>query len=220
MSFNKVTKEWKKHLKNEHFRKKLYFALAIFFIGVIILKGAGNYADSKPNGTEQTDIVLNNIPAINANFFNIYGFYIVLLLIAYLLLTKPITTPLAIKLFGLLIITRGIFIFSTQLNPSYEYISMHSNYFKLFYFDKDLFFSGHASIPFMAYLLNKKNKFGSFFLAMSILLALGVLLSHIHYTIDILGAYFITFTVYYLGVNYANMNTIRKKLNWFKKEID
>jgi membrane-associated phospholipid phosphatase len=43
---------------------------------------------------------------------------------------------------------------------------------------------------------NKKLRF--LFLGLSVLFAIVVLLGHLHYSIDVLSAYFITFTIFYI----------------------
>jgi len=61
----------------------------------------------------------------------------------------------------------------------------------------DLFFSGHTGLPFLLALIfwnNKKLRF--IFLAFSVIFAVVVLLGHIHYSIDVLSAYFITFAIF------------------------
>ena len=67
-----------------------------------------------------------------------------------------------------------------------------------FFYKNDLFFSAHTGIPFLAFLLfNKDNKWISyFFLISSFIMALTVLFMHVHYSIDVFAAYFITYSIY------------------------
>ena len=81
---------------------------------------------------------------------------------------------------------------------------------KILYFlnlGKDLFFSGHTAIPFLGFLLFKGEKIRYVFLAMSIIMGAAVLLMHVHYTIDVVSAFFITFGTFKIG------ERIFKKLN-------
>jgi len=64
---------------------------------------------------------------------------------------------------------------------------------------KDLFFSGHTSNLFMFYLCLQKKRDKQFALFASLLVGLLVLVQHVHYTIDVIGA--IVFT--YLLVKYS-----------------
>src|SRR3989344_3900706 len=183
MNTKKLLKEWSSELKKKDFRRKHYFAIILLITAIILMSLAGNYADNiNLRGEEQHDIIL-----------------------------RPKTSHLSIKLFSLLIIVRSLFVFATQLALPNEYIPLHSKSLYIFYFNRDLFFSGHVAIPFMGFLLCK-DKIRYIFLTMSITLAITVLLAHIHYTNDVLGAYFITFTVYYIGKNYLNKEFIKKTI--------
>ena len=71
----------------------------------------------------------------------------------------------------------------------------------MFTFTNDLFFSGHTGLPFLGFLIFRKysKSVGYFMLASSIILAATVLLMHIHYTIDVFAAFFITYGIYKIG---------------------
>jgi membrane-associated phospholipid phosphatase len=64
---------------------------------------------------------------------------------------------------------------------------------------KDLFFSGHTANLFMFYLCLQKKRDKLFALSTSLLVGLLVLVQHVHYSIDVIGA--IVFT--YLLVKYS-----------------
>ncbi len=68
--------------------------------------------------------------------------------------------------------------------------------FRIFYLN-DLFFSGHTGFPFLAALLFWENKVLRWFLIlMSFAQGITVLFMHVHYSIDVLAAYFITYSIY------------------------
>ena len=65
-----------------------------------------------------------------------------------------------------------------------------------FSFGADLFFSGHTGLPFLLALVYWDQKLlRFFFLACSVFFAIIVLLGHLHYSIDVLAAFFITYTI-------------------------
>lgn len=67
-------------------------------------------------------------------------------------------------------------------------------------FDGELFFSGHAGVPFLYYLLTRRQGSVSLVcLGVSLLNAAGVLLTRNHYTIDVLGAFAIAPTIVQLN---------------------
>jgi hypothetical protein len=75
---------------------------------------------------------------------------------------------------------------------------------KMFYMN-DLFFSGHTGFPFLAALIFWENRFMRYFMiSMSIAQSCTVLLMHVHYSIDVLSAFFITYTIYKVSDNIFN----------------
>jgi hypothetical protein len=68
------------------------------------------------------------------------------------------------------------------------------------YLTKDLFFSGHVSSTFLLWLYCRgKGWLGPVALAAHAVTVAVVLLAHLHYTIDVVGAWAITYSVYVLG---------------------
>jgi membrane-associated phospholipid phosphatase len=67
------------------------------------------------------------------------------------------------------------------------------------YLTKDLFFSGHTGVTFLLLLyVWPYRRLRWLMLTGHVLVVLSVLLSHLHYTIDIVGAYAIAFSLYTL----------------------
>ena len=65
------------------------------------------------------------------------------------------------------------------------------------YLTKDLFFSGHIATTFLLYLFSRRfGKASRVFLALNLSTLLVVLLAHLHYSIDIIAGYSITYPVY------------------------
>ena len=62
----------------------------------------------------------------------------------------------------------------------------------------DMFFSGHTAIPFLGLLLFKRPV-RYFFLCGSIRMGVVVLLIHVHCSIDVVAAFFMTYTSYRMG---------------------
>jgi hypothetical protein len=69
------------------------------------------------------------------------------------------------------------------------------------YLTKDMFFSGHIATTFMLFLFARRlgGRAPWVFLALQLVTLAVVLLSHLHYTIDIVGAYAIVFCVFTIG---------------------
>lgn len=69
------------------------------------------------------------------------------------------------------------------------------------YLTKDMFFSGHIATTFLLYLYGRQlgRRPARIFLALQLFSLLVVFLSHLHYSIDVVGAYAITFALFTLG---------------------
>jgi hypothetical protein len=67
------------------------------------------------------------------------------------------------------------------------------------YLTQDLFFSGHAATSFLLWLyLRERRVLGRIALLAHILITSSVLFAHLHYTIDILGAWAVTYSLFAL----------------------
>ena len=67
------------------------------------------------------------------------------------------------------------------------------------YLTKDLFFSGHVATTFLLWLyLRGRSRLAPVALAASLVVTATVLLAHLHYAIDVVGAWAVTFAIYAL----------------------
>ena len=72
------------------------------------------------------------------------------------------------------------------------------------YLTKDLFYSGHIATTFLLYLFSRRfGRAAWVFLALNLLTLAVVLLAHLHYTIDIIGAYALTYALFRGSENLA-----------------
>ncbi len=69
------------------------------------------------------------------------------------------------------------------------------------YLTKDMFFSGHVATTFLLFLFGRQlgRKPARVFLALHLSSLLVVFFSHLHYTVDVIGAYAVTFMLFTLG---------------------
>ena len=67
------------------------------------------------------------------------------------------------------------------------------------YITKDLFYSGHTSTLFLIFLCLRQQRDRLFAFIGSLLVGSLLLVQHVHYTIDVLGAFIFTYPLYRLG---------------------
>jgi membrane-associated phospholipid phosphatase len=63
-------------------------------------------------------------------------------------------------------------------------------------FVKDLFFSGHTSTLFLVFLVEKRKALKAILLISTLLVGLLLIWQRVHYTVDVLGAIFVTWVVF------------------------
>ncbi|VVB79383.1 Uncharacterised protein [uncultured archaeon] len=191
--------DWISMLKSH---KNLIILSMLFLISAILINYAsGFYVDHNTKTVSANDLLLDFLPSIDISPIFIYGAVIIVaLFFLYPLLFRLEEFHKAVSQFSLLILVRSFFIILTHLSLPLDAIAVHApNFLSFLNVQNDLFFSGHTSIPFLGFLLFKNKKIKYFFLVSSIVMAVTVLLMHVHYTIDVLSAYFITYGVFKFG---------------------
>jgi hypothetical protein len=196
-------RRWKTDWKSEFKEHKGLIALSlIFLVGALVLNSVvGNYADRVGNAAA-SDLILEHVGPVDWTYLFVYGYgLVILLLFVYPLLFRVREFHIAISQFSLLVLIRSFFISLTHLKVPTDAIAVSvSHLSNLLIFRNDLFFSAHTALPFLGFLLFRKHKIiSTFFLIMTFVLAATVLLMHIHYSIDVFAAFFITYGSYKIG---------------------
>lgn len=193
--------------KNKNLYDRSYNASAIMaaiylFSAFVINYFAGSYATNNASNSV-TDILLNILPVYNVTVIFVYGFVIFCIFISTLIVRDLPRLPFILKSIALFIIVRSVFVILTHVAPSpYVLVDFADFNFILrrIIFSGDLFFSGHTGLPFLMALLYWEKKYLRYlFIAISIIFGFTVLLGHLHYSIDVLAAFFITYGIYRLA---------------------
>jgi hypothetical protein len=176
--------------------------ISLFFLGLSFFVNfyAGIYATERASSAV-TDIILSNIRTFDVAGLFIYGTLIFWSIFMIICLYYPRKIPYTLKTISLFVVTRAIFISLTHIGPFPTQIAITPiTIVNRFSFGGDLFFSGHTGLPFLLALIFWENKvLRIFFILCSIFFAIIVLLGHLHYSIDVLSAFFITYTIYMIS---------------------
>lgn len=176
-------------------------SFAIFIIAIFVLQPLAidfaNEAATNPVG----DVILSNTPVYDVGVFFVYGMFLLVAFITALCLSHPNRIAFVLHSLTLFVLIRSAFVslthvgaFTTQL-PS-EFGPAITNMF----FGADHFFSGHTGAPFLMALIFWKTPFLRYvFLFWSAFFGIVVLLGHLHYTIDVLAAFFITYGIFHIA---------------------
>ena len=181
-------------------------SIVYFWIALVANKLANEYV-LDIRWTAVGDILLSNLPSVpSIDNFIIKSSLFATFLIIVLLTVKPKYIIFATKSLALLIIIRSFFISLTHLWVNPEQVNFRQDLTGFWLYDilyntqNDFFFSGHTSIPFMMALVFWKEKIRRIvFLITTLVFASSVIIAHIHYSIDVFAAPFITFSIYSLA---------------------
>ncbi len=192
---------WKIGVKDKRLMLSSLEALVFLFISLLINFYAGVYATERASNYV-TDIVLSNTRVYDLDSIFIYGSWILVLIIIILCIYHPKRIPFLVKTISLFVLIRAIFLTLTHLGPFPNNIHINpESFISYFVFGGDLFFSGHTGLPFLLALVFWENKFMRLtFIAISIMFAIVVLLAHLHYSIDVLAAFFITYSIFHIAL--------------------
>ncbi len=176
----------------------------IFLIGSLVANYYANLYAIERASNPVTDIILSNTRAFDLDGLFIYGAFGLVGLITILGLIKIQRLPFILKSVALFVIIRSVFISLTHIGIYPTHAVLDLNPFSLllnkFALGGDLFFSGHTGLPFlMGLIFWDKIYLRYLFIFLSILFGTVVLLAHLHYSIDVLAAFFITYSIYHLA---------------------
>lgn len=167
---------------------------------------SGNYTNLSASNSV-TDIVLSNTRIYDVGGVFVYGVLIMIACLAMLVIMRPRYLPFTLKSISFLYFVRSISVSLTHIS-AYPYRAtldassyfLTSPFFRVYFTGDDLFFSGHVALPFLMSLIFWDNVvLRIVFLLASIIFGVVVLLGHLHYSIDVFSAYFITYSVYILS---------------------
>lgn len=190
------------HVSQREFRISFLLSVLAFSASLAVVFYAIGYATESASNSV-TDIVLSNIPQYDVFGLFVYGTAFFVLLGVALLAAHPKRIPFALHTFALFYFIRAGFISLTHLGPftvnggnNFDFGTIMTSFF----FGGDLFFSGHTGLAFlMALIFWHEKNIRYLFLAASVYFGAIVLLGHLHYSIDVASAFFITYGIFHIA---------------------
>ena len=182
---------WREAWGSKPFRRKLIVGW-ILYIGVLLYYPHFFASIQEKQGVLLDDFLLEWLPSINMSAIIFGGIYVTVIYTIFKAAQSPYLFLLYLWATLFVSLSRIITNVSVPLEPPIGLVPLVDPILLPFYgpngITKDLFYSGHTASVFLTYLIlrNRNDKIAA--LIATIIVAISLLLQHIHYTIDVVSA--------------------------------
>jgi membrane-associated phospholipid phosphatase len=195
--FNSLKPLWVYYIKEN--KISLILSVLYLIVTLLFLTNFLQFVEQR-NGFVFTDPLLELFNPVDVTWITFVLIYASLVLGIISFIDKPQLIHLAILTYSVMVTFRIAGMYILPLNPPETMILLNDPFVQMFgsgeILTKDLFFSGHTATLFMLYLVSRNKIIKYAFLICTILVAICVLLQHVHYSIDVFAAPFFTFASY------------------------
>lgn len=191
-------------LDHKWFTGVLASATFFFILSFYVYSLLGQRLDHRPL-PPGSDPVFSLLPVVNTVPLLAYGWLLVhvtawVTWVVY----EPRRIPYFLGTIGLFVLVRTLFVALNPVGAPPGMINLNASYLfaplrGVLAFDNEFFFSGHTAMPYLYALFCPYPWYRRFFLAAAVVMGAAVLLSRNHYTIDVLGAFFMTYGIFALS---------------------
>lgn len=202
---------WAEAFSSKSFRIQTLLTLLVTAIIIVFIPKFFNYIQTIP-GHSINDIVLNKFPAQNVSLCIFMLIYSVCILSVINIGTCPHLFIKTLQALCLLLIIRIVCLYLIPLDPEKTIIPLEDPFLGIFFYQgtvitKDLFFSGHVSIMALLCIAIPFRPLKYFFMLATVLVAILILIQHVHYTIDVIVAPFVSLMCFNLVSKYNFQQT-------------
>ncbi len=147
------------------------------------------------------DLLLDILPVLDVHLIFSEGAVLFIILLIALFLNEPKSIPFGVKAIALFVIVRSLFMILTHLGtPHGQIVIDPTDFVQTISAGGDLFFSAHTGLPFLlAFVFWKQKILRYFFLLCTLIGGSAVLLGHLHYSIDVFAALFISYGIFQIA---------------------
>jgi membrane-associated phospholipid phosphatase len=192
---------WKENYKLKSVQYQLLFSIIILAVVLYFYSDFLNSIEAR-EGFSFKDPVLKLIKPVDLTWLIFISIYLSLLAGIVILIKNPLKLAFTIQIYFVLILVRMIAMYTVPFNPPPDMIPLNDPFVQFFgtgkLLTKDLFFSGHTATLFLLYLVVEKKSLKKIFLLLTVIIAVSVIVQHVHYFIDVFAAPFFTFGCYAL----------------------
>lgn len=190
---------WKDFFSSHRNRIEFITSILLLVIVLFALTNFLNYVESR-NGFSFNDPILSLFEPVDLTWLTFTLIYGSLIAAIVNLISIPDKLLFTIQFYTLMVVVRIISMWLLPLNPPEKMIFLNDPFVEFFgtgkTLTKDLFFSGHTATLFILFLTAEDKLFKRIFLVSTIIVAISVLMQHVHYSIDVFAAIFFTYACY------------------------
>jgi hypothetical protein len=199
--YKEIARRYCVHAKDRAFLISVAISFFLFICSFIINLYAIHFATEHASNAV-TDLILSNTPVFDVDGLFVYGTFIAASVGILFCIVHPKRIPFVLYTVALFYVIRSGFTSLTHIAPFYPHTdSDFGTTINKAFFGGDRFFSAHTGMPFLGALAFWDQPFARyFFLATSVFFGIIVLLGHLHYSIDVLSAFFITYSIYHIAL--------------------
>ncbi len=179
--------------------------VAFVLAGYLFYMNLGWYADQR-SLPPSSDWLLDRLPLFNLVFMLSWGW---LALHAFAAgaaaLYEPRRLPFLLFLLGIYLFVRTVFVFLSPIGAPVAILDMRE-FDALFAavageytFQNEFIFSGHTAVPFLFALFFRRPAHRAVMFAGSLAMAVSVLVTRNHYTVDVISAYLVGYAIFALS---------------------
>ncbi len=209
----KIASKYKYYWRRHGFRYAVFSSLILLAASLMINHFASLYANLRASNYVN-DIVLDNLPVMDVDGLLNYGVELFFLFVMYCVIVEPKRAPFVFKSMALFYLIRSVSITLTHLGPYPVMTPIDPrNLLSTLISGNDFFFSAHTGVPFLIALIFWDEKLIRYIAILtSIVFGSSVLLGHLHYSIDVFAAFFMTYAIFHIA-----MKVFAKEYNLFKE---
>ncbi len=198
---DKIKAAWKGAFVEKKFSRNFVFSLIALAAVLFALTNFLQFVEQR-NGLKLNDPVLNLFNPLDLTWLTFLLIYGSLIVAVFYLIEHPDYFLTAIQTYTLMVVFRITAMFLLPLDAPEKLIPLVDPFVEFFgggiTLKNDLFFSGHTATLFILFLTANNKIIKRVFLSATILVALAVIIQHVHYTIDDFAAPFVSYTSFKL----------------------
>jgi membrane-associated phospholipid phosphatase len=203
MDYSNFRSDWTKAFKNKKF--KTQFIITVLALSILL--PSLNYFFAfieKRQGYQINDVILNLAEPVDVSLYTFLIIYSAALLSIAVVLPQPFLFLKAVQAYALMLLVRLITLYFVPLNAPENIIPLNDPFIERFFYGqvritKDLFFSGHVATVCLLYLVNPIKKLNWFYLVVTVLVALLIMIQRVHYSFDVFAAPIFAWIAYKLS---------------------